>query len=293
MKKQLISLDDRFSTTRMLVTIPNKELRTTDGHGLRKKGFTKTSHPQKPLISVIIVVLNRITTLENSIKSVVNQQYNNVELIIIDGGSSDGSLDIIRSYDHYIDYWTSEPDSGVYHAMNKGAGLACGEWLYFLGSDDILLDCLHKVAHCLIDNKTVYYGDVYLPTSHRLADGKFDYYKLMTKNIPHQATFYPRGVFKNYLYNTTYFSSADYDLNLRCYCDKNISYAYIPILIAIYEDTSGLSTLRLDMRFEEDFLGILKQNFPRLQYYEYLLRMLLKSFERRFIRKFTRFMRGK
>jgi glycosyltransferase involved in cell wall biosynthesis len=292
MEKQFISLDDRYSTTRMLVTISNEKQQTTNGHGLRKRGLAKSSRPQKPLISVIIVVLNRVATIENSIKSVVNQNYDNVELIIIDGGSTDGSLDIIRSYDHCIDYWSSEPDGGVYHAMNKGLGLTCGDWIYFLGSDDILLDCLHKVASRLVDDNTIYYGDVYLPASHRLGYGKFDHYKLMNQNIPHQSMFYPKMVFQKYSYNTDYSIFADYDLNIRCFCDKSLRYFYLPILIAVYEDTAGLSTLSLDKRFEEDFLGMLKQNFPYLRYYEYLLRTKLKLFERRFLRKIIKYIRG-
>jgi glycosyltransferase involved in cell wall biosynthesis len=87
---------------------------------------------------VITVVLNSEKTLEETIKSVINQTYPNVEYIIIDGGSTDGTLDIIKKYEDYIDYLVSEPDDGIYDAMNKGVRLALGNYYVFLGSDDKL-----------------------------------------------------------------------------------------------------------------------------------------------------------
>ena len=108
--------------------------------GLRTKGITKNSTAEKPLISVVTVVYNGEKTLEQTILSVVNQTYNNVEYIIIDGGSKDNTLDIIKKYEDKIDYWQSEPDKGIYDAMNKGIKLATGEFIYILGCDDFLID---------------------------------------------------------------------------------------------------------------------------------------------------------
>lgn len=270
-------LDDRFSTTRIVVASPGKrEVAMPLEGGLRTKGYVKNSWPGKPIISVIIVVFNSVNVIEDCILSVTRQKYDNIELLIIDGGSDDGTLDIIRKYDHCIDYWISEKDDGIYFAMNKGVELASGDWLYFLGSDDVMLDCLHNVSKRLNDDKTVYYGDVYLPDSHAIAYHKFTSKKLMRKNIPHQATFYPKSVFGKYKYNTDYISSADYDLNIRCFNDNNFKYEYMPLLIAIY-DQSGFSTLRLDKRFDEDFLNILKENFTRYQYYKFYVNMMKKS----------------
>lgn len=273
-------IDDRFSTTRIAVTSPdNLEVNVPQQGGLRTKGYKKNTWPNKPIISVIIVVHNRVHFLEDCILSVIRQRYDNVELLIIDGGSTDGTLDVIRKYDHCIDYWLSEKDDGIYYAMNKGVELALGDWLYFLGSDDVMLDCLHNVAKHLCDNNTIYYGDVYLPKSHAIAYSKFTSDKLMKMNIPHQATFYPKSVFNKYKYNLKYISSADYDLNIRCYNDNNFRYEYIPTLIAIY-DESGFSTLRLDKRFDEDFLQVLKENFTRYQYYKYYFRILRKGYKK-------------
>jgi glycosyltransferase involved in cell wall biosynthesis len=91
-----------------------------------------------PLITIITVVYNGAKYLEQTIQSVINQTYPNVEYIIIDGGSTDGTLDIIRKYEDYIDYWVSEPDEGMYDALNKGFRTALGNIFTWLNSDDIV-----------------------------------------------------------------------------------------------------------------------------------------------------------
>ena len=92
----------------------------------------------KPLISVIVAVYNGAKTLQRCIDSVSDQTYLNKELIIIDGGSTDGTIEIIKSNQDKIAYWKSEPDNGIYHAWNKALGHTTGDWICFLGSDDYL-----------------------------------------------------------------------------------------------------------------------------------------------------------
>lgn len=125
--------------------------------GARTKGIYKQSLQGKQLISVITVVFNGTKYLEQSIQSVINQQYDNVEYIIIDGGSNDGTLEIILKYENEIDYWTSESDNGIYHAMNKGLGLASGDYVIFINADDSLFapDSLSDIcghADCFLNN---------------------------------------------------------------------------------------------------------------------------------------------
>ena len=110
-----------------------------------------------PKISIITVVYNAKGFLEETIESVLSQNFNNFEYIIIDGGSIDGTLDIIKKYQDRITLWVSEPDKGIYDAMNKGIRYAKGEYVYFLGGDDLLFDnqVLKNVNSYLMDKRKV------------------------------------------------------------------------------------------------------------------------------------------
>ena len=106
--------------------------------GLRKKGITKNSNDISNLISIITVVFNGENSIEKTIKSIIAQKSKNLEYIIIDGESSDKTLEIIKKYDSYIDYWISEPDRGIYYAMNKGIAFSNGKGQLFLNAGDYI-----------------------------------------------------------------------------------------------------------------------------------------------------------
>jgi glycosyltransferase involved in cell wall biosynthesis len=108
----------------------------TRAGGTRLAGNVKRSLPGQPLVSIVIAVLNGARYLETALGSVFDQTYPNLELLVMDGGSSDGTVELLQRYNDRIDYWISEPDGGVYHAWNKALKLARGEWIAFLGSDD-------------------------------------------------------------------------------------------------------------------------------------------------------------
>jgi hypothetical protein len=116
--------------------------------GLRTKGLFKSINIGLPLISIVTVVYNGEKYLEQTIQSVINQSYENLEYIIVDGGSSDRTLEIIAKYDRYINYWVSAADDGIYSAMNKGTKLATGSHVLHLNADDLLFEprCLEFLA---------------------------------------------------------------------------------------------------------------------------------------------------
>lgn len=122
--------------------------------GKRLKGIpVEMSAP--PLVSIVTVVFNGAAELESTILSVLGQTCSNLEYIIIDGGSTDGTLDVIGKYDDIIGYWVSEKDKGIYDAMNKGLEAACGKWIYYLNCGDSFSysDVVEKASGALADTK--------------------------------------------------------------------------------------------------------------------------------------------
>ncbi len=132
--------------------------------GLRKKNFFKTNTPSEPLISIITVVLDNEKYLQECLDSLHIQKYKNYEHIIIDGGSLDKTIDIIKKNENKIDYWISEKDKGIYDAFNKGMAEAKGEYIGFLNSDDVFYnkDTLNHVIDSFKSNKNLdfIYGPV-------------------------------------------------------------------------------------------------------------------------------------
>ena len=185
----------------------------------------------KPLISIITVVYNARPTLEATIQSVLRQPKELFEYWIIDGGSTDGSLDLIRQYEGELAGWISEPDRGIYDAMNKGIDRVKGEWLYFLGGDDQLTDgILGTVAANLDPKLAAVYGDIIYDTGH-IMHSWLGYGTLMQNTLHHQATFYNRTLFAHFRYDTSYRVISDYELNLQIYLQKRPT-RFIPHIIA-------------------------------------------------------------
>ncbi|OQX98189.1 MAG: glycosyl transferase [Bacteroidetes bacterium 4572_117] len=121
----------------------------------------KINDADLPLISIITVVFNSEAYIEDTIKAVINQSYPNIEYIIIDGGSSDDTVGLIKKYNDYIDYWQSEPDNGLYYAMNKGMECATGDYYWFINSGDLPFDL--SVLDNVFRNKKqfadIFYGE--------------------------------------------------------------------------------------------------------------------------------------
>ena len=205
--------------------------KTTRKGGLR---FLKT-YPRKnvpeypPLISVITVCLNSEKYLEETIKSVINQTYNNIEYIIIDGGSIDNTLDIIQKYENKIDYWISESDDGIYDAMNKGIILARGKWLNFMNAGDIFYENNTIERIFLGKNYDVdfFYGDckiVYNPKFSRIQQAGVINNLWKGMIFSHQSLFTRSHVFEKYKFNINNKIGADYEFIYNCYINKHKFY---------------------------------------------------------------------
>lgn len=213
----------------------------------------------EPLISIVIVVFNAGSTLQIAIDSVLSQTYRNVELVIIDGGSKDNTLQVIESYRSRIDYFTSEKDNGVYDAMNKGIAAAKGDWIFFLGADDRLYDS--NILTTVFSNADLsgidfLYGDVEFTSNKRRYGGEKDYVTLLEKNICHQAIFHQKNLFKKLgLFSQKYPVLADFEMNIRVFRDDALRRKYIPLKITFFNNL-GMSGKVLDRYFHGDMLKL-------------------------------------
>jgi len=202
-------------------------------------------------LSVITINLNDKAGLEKSIRSLISQTFTNYEFIVIDGGSADGSIDLIKKYQDYITFWISEPDKGIYNAMNKGIQKASGEYCYFLNSGDYLdsPNVLEKVfnnnpdesficGNFITDNN----GKLKNHSPYKDKDWLFALYDIYSGFIAHQAFFIKKAMFEKY---------GLYDENLRIMSDwkhffiaigihhENVLYKDVDI--SVY-NTDGLSS---------------------------------------------------
>jgi glycosyltransferase involved in cell wall biosynthesis len=224
---------------------------------------------KQPKISIITVVLNGEQFIDDYLQNVLGFLNADVELIMVDGNSTDKTIDRIQQHSHAIDYWCSEPDAGIYDAMNKAIKLAKGQWLYFMGIDDRLLDGFSEIATLLTDPHTIYYGNVM--SYGKLMARVYDAYFLTKLNICHQAIFYPTSVFNKYQYNTRYLVYADYYLNLQCWHDPEFTFAHCDKLVAAFPG-GGFSTYTRDLQFEQDRDWLFKTFLGPRVYYRYINR---------------------
>jgi len=252
---EIICLGKTYSTTKLLVKdkpimknkpkdkfentlfLPENKNRKGEG-GLRTKGYFKKSYDDKPLISIITVVYNGEKYLEQTIQSVINQTYDNVEYIIIDGGSTDGTLDIIKKYEGTIDYWVSEVDKGIYDAMNKGIILATGKIIGLINSDDWYeLNTVDTIVDRFQKDNSIdlYHGDLlyYDHSSIKKYSPKFTYWRMLFlgMSLYHPTCFVRKEVYQESLFDIKYQLVADYKL-IFSLMKKNKKTVYIPEVLA-------------------------------------------------------------
>lgn len=204
-------------------------------------------------ISVITPVFNAAATLQDCILSVANQNYPNLEHWFIDGLSTDGSLEIIKRYTTQFPHvkFVSEKDKGIYDAMNKGIDLSEGEWIYFLGADDVLVDSiLDEITPWIFSDCDFLYGNVAFKHSGELFKGDIAVQSnFKDVAISHQGVFTRRRVFESLgKYKTEYKVYADTVFHLEIMHTLHIKKAYIDKTIAIFNE-SGVSSFFMDERY--------------------------------------------
>jgi glycosyltransferase involved in cell wall biosynthesis len=191
--------------------------------GRRTRGERKTGPPEKPLVSAITVVRNAAGDIARTIEGVLAQSYENVEYIVVDGASDDGTLDVIRRYDDRIDYWVSASDTGIYDAMNKGIGLVsdASAYVIFANAGDRLYSPMALArAVDLGQGADLIYGRMRLTEGDESAimGREVDVGALARETLCHPATLMRRQLFDTVgRFDTRYTIAADYDLIVRCF----------------------------------------------------------------------------
>ncbi|NOW98521.1 glycosyltransferase family 2 protein [Mucilaginibacter sp. SG564] len=208
--------------------------------------------PDKPFFSIIIPVFNSAATLSAALDSILNQTFGSYEVIIIDGLSTDDTSSIISDYAKRLPIqYLSGPDNGIYDAMNKGIRLAEGNWLYFMGGDDMLFDKgVLQIIHQQLNNEfcDLIYGNVI----GQLSNTKYAYNtveKVLTEGLHHQSGFYKRSLFNELgIYDNSFKIAADYHFTLKVFTGKLYQTRYIDINICNYGE-SGFSSRNYDYKF--------------------------------------------
>lgn len=203
-------------------------------------------------ITVATVCYNAASTIKSTIESVLCQDYDNVEYVVIDGASTDGTIDILKLYEERL-VLVSEKDNGVYDAMNKALNIACGDYLLFLGADDLLADSmiLSRIAVFLRNQNAVYYGNVRRVRRNDIYAGCFNKWDWGYKNLCHQSIFYPKSIYKRFKYELKYKLAADWVYNLTL-LKHSTSFVYMNEVVAIYNNIDGLSSTYNDNAFLSD-----------------------------------------
>ena len=188
-------------------------------------------------ISIITVCYNSLPYLEQAIESVLSQDYDNFEYIIIDGGSTDGTLDIIRKYEDKLAYWVSEPDKGLYDAMNKGIQKATGDIVGMINSDDYYMPGAFKIVAKAFEGKkiedNIFWGDILF--GDQIVKGWREWNLKRGAFAPHPSMFCPKKIYdKIGTYSMDFKILADYDFMYRAINSYHINHIYLPETIAFF-----------------------------------------------------------
>ncbi len=235
-----------------------------------------------PLISIITVTYNAAKTIATTIDSITNQTYQNIEYIIVDGGSEDDTIDIIKKNKDKITQWISEPDKGIYDAMNKGLKMANGDWCIFMGGDDVFYNkqTIKDIVSHFTNKNNIYYGNVIMSTTKKIYPGnRISKFLICRRNICHQSIFYPKKIYKNYSYDLKYPIWADWVYNIKLFSLAPKNFIYINSIISIFND-KGISN-KGDESFKKDRWRIISKYIGKsyciLSFIGYKTKLFIKN----------------
>lgn len=243
-----------------------------------------------PRVSIVMATYNPGDALEETLHSIYSQTWRDYEIVVIDGGSSDGTLNFLRNQGDRIGSWISETDEGVYDAYNKGIEMARGEWVYFIGAGDVLADdnVLERIFSSPIRGNLIY-ADVFFGKEGRRYDGKFSRFKICRRNICHQSIFYSRSLFRDVgKFENKYRILADRAFNMKCFGDRRVHPVYLDMVVAVFKK-GGLSDTGPDCEFDEDRLSLVREYFGT----RYLLLMKAYQFQKEFVNAVVNFVRSR
>lgn len=220
--------------------------------GRRAHGVLATAQGH-PLVSIVTVVYNGAATLERTIQSVLAQDYPSIEYIVVDGGSTDGTLDIIRRYEDRLDSWVSERDKGIYDAMNKGVALCTGEWIGLINADDWYDP--HSVSRVMTaaagrEGINIVHGDIWLeyPNGHRkvkkarLNGFLLKYWEMV---LNHPSFFVRRSYYTDHPFDITIRVSGDHKWTVDAWMESPRQFLYVPEPLAHF--TAGGASMRVPL----------------------------------------------
>lgn len=223
-------------------------------------------------LSIITVNFNNPIGLEDTIKSVVYQTNRDFEYIVVDGASTKGDIDIIKKYSANITKWVSEPDTGIYNAMNKGVRMAQGDYLLFMNSGDIMYnnDTVANIYKANFDEDFIE-GIIAFKNSSRLhyppSEINLSYYLFVTNNY-HQASLIKRSLLLDTPYDESYRIAADMKFNIQSIICNNCTYKAIDVIISTYEGQGVSMTVNHDDERKRIFEELIPKRI--LADYEYI-----------------------
>ncbi len=240
-----------------------------------------------PNISTIVATLNSKATLERCLKSIITQNYSPNELIVIDGGSTDGSLSTLKNYTEFISYWKSEPDKGIYHAWNKALKHAKGEWICFIGADDYFWhgDALKDIQPHLISAKKsgirIVHGQVARVDKNQNVikiwgkpwdKNRWQMPHGMPLGMPHTGLMHHKSLFEEHgFFDDNFKLAGDYEFILRELKDKNHSAFFIKGMITVGQQVGGTADSNSFRFHQEVAIARRKNGLPKFSWLWWLI----------------------